>query len=123
MIPGIRMPVSRTSACIIGGIWFIIGFPIWISGAKEIKKNFEEGKLITSGIFKYIQHPIYCAWGLFYIPAIVLMTRSWIGFVIPVVFYLSFVYRISFEEKYLSDKFGEKYLFYKNSTGRIFPKL
>lgn len=122
-VPDVRISISQSLAFIIGGLWFISGFPIWLLGAKEIKENFEKGQLITSGIFKYIQHPVYFAWGLFYIPSLVFMTRSWIGFVIPVVFYLSFIYRISFEEEYLANKFGEKYINYKNNTGRIFPKL
>jgi protein-S-isoprenylcysteine O-methyltransferase Ste14 len=51
------------------------------------------------------------------------MTRSWIGFIIPVVFYITFLYEISFEEKYLEQKFGEQYIRYKDNTGRIFPRL
>lgn len=121
--PDLLIPISQPLAFITGGIWFVLGIPIWFLGAKGISKNFMKQQLVTSGIFRHIQHPIYCAFNLFYIPALIFMTRSWIGFIIPVIFYFVFCSNISFEEKYLEKLFGDEYLKYKNNTGRIFPKL
>lgn len=121
--PDFKIQISQTLAFIIGEVWFVLGIPIWISGGIEINKNFKKGKLATSGILKYIQHPIYCAFILFYIPALVFMSRSWIGFIMPFVFYFFFKIYIGIEEKWLKEKFGDEYLIYNNKTGRIFPKI
>jgi protein-S-isoprenylcysteine O-methyltransferase Ste14 len=121
--PDFKIPISQSLAYIIGGVWFVLGIPIWLNGGEKINKNFEKGKLATSGILKYIQHPIYCAFILFYIPGLVLMSRSWIGFVIPFAFYFFFRKYIGTEERWLKEKFGEEYLIYKNKTGKILPKI
>ena len=119
--PDFKIPISQNLAFIIGGIWFVLGIPIWFNGAREIGRNFKEGKLATSGILKYIQHPIYCAFIIFYIPALVFMSRSWAGFIIP--FALCFFFRkyIVIEEKWLKEKFGGEYKNYMKRTKKIIP--
>ena len=121
--PDFRIPVPSWLAFLIGGIWFVSGIPVWFFGAREINKNFLKKQLVTTGIFRYIQHPIYCAFGLFYIPALVFMSRSWIGFILPLLFYILFLCNIKYEENYLETLFGETYSEYKKQTGRIIPKL
>jgi protein-S-isoprenylcysteine O-methyltransferase Ste14 len=121
--PNFKIPVSQNLAFIISGIWFALGISVWFLGAIEVHKNFSKGKLTTSGIFKYIQHPIYSAFILFYFPGIIFMTRSIVGFILPFVGYYFLRKYISFEEEYLKEKFGNKYIRYKQKTGRIFPKL
>jgi protein-S-isoprenylcysteine O-methyltransferase Ste14 len=118
-----RIPLSSETALMTGIFWFILGIPVWFSGAMEIKKHFPDGKLVTSGIFRYIQHPIYSAFCLFYIPGIVIMTRSVFAIVLPFVFYLLIRRHIPYEERYLEDKFGKEYTDYRERTGRIFPRL
>ena len=63
--PDLLIPISQPLAFITGGIWFVLGIPIWFLGAKGINENFTKRQLVTLGIFKYIQHPIYCAFNLF----------------------------------------------------------
>jgi protein-S-isoprenylcysteine O-methyltransferase Ste14 len=121
--PDFVLPIPGESAFILGAIWFVAGFPIWLSGAKEIKKAFPEKRLVTSGIFRYIQHPIYAAFTFFYIPGAVLMTRSILSFLLPFVFYFFFRKYIHVEEEYLEDLFNGEYLGYRERTGRIFPKF
>lgn len=118
-----RIDLPLSSALIIGIAWFSLGIPIWLCGAIAIKDNYKQGKLVTCGIFSYIQHPIYCAFIFFYLPAVAIMTRSYPAFAMPVVFYLIFARNIVYEEKYLEEKFSGEYLEYKNKTGCIFPKL
>jgi protein-S-isoprenylcysteine O-methyltransferase Ste14 len=122
LFPNLHIPTSQRLAFILGLAWVVSGFLIYIPGGREINRNFNKGELATSGIFKYIQHPIYSAFCLFLIPGIVLMTRSLIGFALPFVFYFFFRRYIPYEEEYLEERFGKRYLEYKKRTGRIFPK-
>jgi protein-S-isoprenylcysteine O-methyltransferase Ste14 len=123
LFPDYRIPLSRETALFTGSIWFMLGIPVWFSGAMEIKKNFPDGKLVTSGVFRYIQHPIYSAFCLFYIPAIVIMTGFAFGLVLPFVFYLLIRRYIPYEERYLEERFGDEYIEYRKRTGRIFPRV
>jgi protein-S-isoprenylcysteine O-methyltransferase Ste14 len=123
LFPDFKIQIPQTSAFIIGGIWFFLGLPIWFLGGFEVHKSFSKGKLVTSGIFRYIQHPIYAAFCLFYLPGLVFMTRSTAGFLIPFMFYFFLRKYISYEEEYLEGLFGKEYLEYKERTGRIFPKI
>jgi protein-S-isoprenylcysteine O-methyltransferase Ste14 len=123
LFPDFKIPISQKLAFIIGGVWFLFGIPIWFLGGFEVHKSFNKGKLVTSGIFRYIQHPIYAAFGWFYLPGLTVMTKSYITFILPFILYFFLRKYIFFEENYLEKLFGKEYLEYKNKTGRIFPKL
>ncbi len=82
----------------------------------------QSAKLVTSGVFRYIRNPGFlgldsAVCGTFLLaPSIVtliLMFLTWI------IFHL----QIIDEEQYLLKVHGEKYIHYKKSTGRYFPKI
>jgi len=83
----------------------------------------EEHKLITSGIFHFVRHPMYAAhlvWAL----AQILLLQNWIAgpsFLLTSL-PLYFV-RIPREEQMMLQTFKEEYQEYMNQTGRIFPKI
>lgn len=80
-------------------------------------------KLITSGIFKYIRHPMYAAhlyWGV----AQFMMLHNWIvGPSIFVVFWAVYLFRVEAEERMMIEEFGKEYEEYMKKTGRLFPKV
>ncbi|MHA1745422.1 MAG: methyltransferase family protein [Promethearchaeota archaeon] len=80
----------------------------------------EEKKLCTEGIYAKIRNPIYFAWILLIIPGLIIMTGLYLGFTIPFFMYGVFRIFIPREEEYLERLFGEDYLTYKKSTGRLF---
>ncbi|MBD3255361.1 MAG: DUF1295 domain-containing protein [Candidatus Lokiarchaeota archaeon] len=79
-------------------------------------------KLITTGIYHYIRHPVYTAillgiFGTFLIiPNIIML--SFLIFMVLLLFLHS-----REEEKILIQMFGEEYKDYKKKTGRFLPKL
>ncbi|MHA2116052.1 MAG: methyltransferase family protein [Candidatus Thorarchaeota archaeon] len=82
----------------------------------------EEQKLITSGPYGRVRHPLYSAHNLFNLGMIFLTAN------IPLIFFaiigVPIVYvRIRDEERMMVEKFGREYEEYKMRTGRIFPKL
>lgn len=86
----------------------------------EIKEN---QKLITSGPYQYIRHPMYTAFLLLHI-AIALITGNWFFAMIWVGGLLViFILRIHREEAMLIEQFGFEYEEYMKKTGRLFPKI
>ncbi len=80
-----------------------------------------DSRLVTSGIFKYVRHPIYTSliigllsWSLYNNS----MFQLFISLVLMVLFY----YKSKYEEEELIKKFPD-YKSYMNDTGRFFPKF
>lgn len=79
-------------------------------------------RLITSGPYRYIRHPLY-TFGTLLIVAIVLMTGLWwlaVGALVPIAILL---FRTPIEEARLVETFGDEYREYMKRTGRFFPRL
>jgi protein-S-isoprenylcysteine O-methyltransferase Ste14 len=85
----------------------------------ELRKGHQ---LITSGVYKYVRHPMYAAtlmWGV----AQVLILHNWIAGCSPLLsFMLMYFLRVPHEEQMMLDQFGEEYQSYMNRTGRIIPR-
>jgi len=80
-----------------------------------------EHKLITSGIYKYIRHPMYSAHILWAIAQIMIL-HNWIAGYSFIIFILPhFFFRIKNEEKMLIEYFGEEYIEYKRTSKKIIP--
>ena len=94
---------------------------------KGVTGNLEAGrrphhisKLVTSGVYGIIRHPIYSAdivfaWGMFLVYPLVsiLAATAWLTIVLVVWSYL--------EEKSLTELFGERYTEYKKRVPMLFP--
>lgn len=79
--------------------------------------------LSASGPYAYLRHPFYL--GNFFIGiGLCLAVNEWYAYVLFVISYI-FVYSIviPYEEKFLENKFGKRYLEYKAQTGSFIPKL
>jgi protein-S-isoprenylcysteine O-methyltransferase Ste14 len=109
-------------------IFVFIGILLIISALFQLRKSIfpfptpsKNASLITSGIFKYIRHPIYCGIVLLFLSIGVYygsVYKILISFFIFGVLYLKSIH----EEKLLLERFPE-YLSYKNRTGRFFPNI
>ena len=96
--------------CLVGRCWAIL----YLGGNKNVK-------LTTTGPYSLCRHPLY----LFSIVGVVgvgFMLQSVVyTVVLTSVTFLIHLYGIRKEEAYLSDKFGEAYVAYRNSTPRFIP--
>ena len=83
----------------------------------------EKHTLVTSGVFKYIRHPMYSAhwlWGI----AQILLIHNWIaGLASLVIIIPLYILRVRREEQMMLKQFGEEYRAYMSQTGRILPRL
>ena len=109
---------------LISGLWLF-----WRSHA-DLGRNWsvtleirKDHKLVTSGVYQTIRHPMYSAI-LLISAAQVFLIHNWIaGFSSLVAFALLCLFRIPHEEAMMREQFGEEYNAYSRNSGRIFPKL
>ena len=86
----------------------------------EIK---EKQKLIKTGIYQYIRHPMYLSMWIFAIFQGFVLSNIFIEIFGIITWSNLYFIRISNEEKMMIDTFGNGYIKYIENTGRIFPKL
>ena len=107
--------VFPASQVIIG-----IGMLLVIFGWKEIYNA--KGKLVTTGIYRYVRHPQYLGFLL-----ITLGMNVWWLTIITLALWpvLAIVYYklAKIEEKDAEEKFGEEYLKYKRTVPRFIPRI
>jgi protein-S-isoprenylcysteine O-methyltransferase Ste14 len=81
----------------------------------------ENQKIITSGVYKKIRHPMYAS-VLFYSVAQALLLPNWVaGPSCLVTFALMFMLRVNAEERMMLETFGQEYESYINRTKRLIP--
>jgi protein-S-isoprenylcysteine O-methyltransferase Ste14 len=72
-------------------------------------------KLVTTGIYKKIRHPVYL-FGLTFLLGVIFITQVFPLLIIWAAIILMQIKRIRKEEKVLAEKFGNEYLEYKKRT-------
>jgi len=79
-------------------------------------------KVVSSGAFRYVRHPLYSACLLFYL-GLAVSTVSVFSLVFFVVIFVFYNYIANYEERLLDEKFGEDYKKYKRGTGKWVPRV
>ena len=82
----------------------------------------EDHKLITTGPYHRIRHPLYAATILF-LASLVLVSDNWLFLVILLAMIPGSYIRMNKEEQMLIEEFGDEYRAYMKRTGRLFPRL
>jgi protein-S-isoprenylcysteine O-methyltransferase Ste14 len=112
----------------IGMVIFVIGLLIRIHSIMTLKQYFtysvatvEQHEIIETGLYQYIRHPGYLGQLIIFL-GISISISNWCSILfmmIPVWF--GYLYRISVEEKFMSEQLGEDYLIYRAHTKKIIP--
>jgi protein-S-isoprenylcysteine O-methyltransferase Ste14 len=113
--------VPRLVFLVAGLVLLLVGIPMLVVAARAATIAYNSDNLATIGIFGLTRNPIYAAWIVFIIPGLVLMSRSWLLFLTPVVAYLIFKARIGRENEYLERRFGDRYRRYKADVNELLP--
>jgi protein-S-isoprenylcysteine O-methyltransferase Ste14 len=105
----------------LGYLLLLPGLILWGSAVIQLLTGFPKGKLVTTGAYGVVRNPIYSSVTFFILPAIALITLTWVYFVPSVFLYAGVMIFIGVEEKQLTQAFGKEYEDYLARVDRLVP--
>jgi len=97
------------------------GLILWGTAIIQLLSGFPKGKLVTTGAYGVVRNPIYSSAAFFILPAVALMTLTWVYLVPSIFLYAGVMIFIGKEEKQLGMVFGKRYEEYLASVDRLVP--
>ena len=91
----------------------LVGVPLWLIAVVQIIVLVPKKRLITTGPFALMLHPIYTAVALLVLPGVGLLLDSWVGFAVGAVLYVSKRIFAPAEERLLEKYFPAEYPAYR----------
>jgi len=120
---------ALTLVGVAGVVLFVVGLSIYGVSRRALGRFFStavrvlpDHRLITSGPYRLIRHPIYLG-GILYSLAIPMIANSLYGFVVMLIMIPVLIYRIRIEEQVLLSKFGSEYTVYAHKTKKLVPYI
>ena len=107
----------------VGEVVGVLSTDVWaFAGLRQLVSHphLSEGKLVVSGLYKYIRHPLY-TFGLLFIWLVPVMTQNMLTVYLGATIYI--VIGAYFEERKLHREFGDEYEAYQERTPMLIPKL
>jgi protein-S-isoprenylcysteine O-methyltransferase Ste14 len=115
------LPASISFIRPVGYLLLLPGLILWGTAVIQLLTGFSKGKLVTSGAYGVVRNPIYSSATFFVLPAVALMTLTWVYFVASVFLYVGVMIFIGTEEKQLTKAFGKEYEDYMARVDRLVP--
>lgn len=105
--------------CVLGIYWLFSSIG---SGITPTSATREQHKLVTSGPYRWVRHPLYTVGSSLFI-SFGMMADNWFIAALGILAFIGMAIRTPKEEANLIEKFGDEYRQYMKRTGRFFPKL
>lgn len=115
------LPESLSFIRPVGYLLLVPGLVLWATAVIQLLTGFSKGKLVTTGAYGVVRNPIYSSATFFLLPAVTLMTLTWVYLVPSVFLYAGVMIFIGTEEKQLTNVFGKKYEDYVARVDRLVP--
>jgi len=116
------VPAFRAPAIVAFGLVLIgLGLTMWLLGAAGAMKAYNADRLVTTGVFRLVRHPMYAGWIVLVLPGIALLTAAWPFLLMPLVGYAAFKAYIHVEDEYLEERFGRSFTAYREDVNAILP--
>jgi len=115
------LPKSINFVKPLGYVLLVPGLLLWGSAVIQLLVGFSNGRLVTTGAYGVVRNPIYSSVTFFILPAVALMTLTWVYFVPSVFLYAGVMIFIGVEEKQLTKAFGKEYEDYLLKVDRLVP--
>jgi protein-S-isoprenylcysteine O-methyltransferase Ste14 len=115
------LPESISFIKPVGYLLLLPGLILWGTAVIQLMTGFSKGKLVTTGAYGVVRNPIYSSVTFFILPAVALMTLTWVYFVASVFLYVGVMIFIGKEEKQLTKVFGKEYEDYIARVDRLVP--
>ncbi len=116
-----RLPSLAGVVVTAGAVLTATGLLLWLAGVVTVMRAYERDRLVTSGVFALVRHPVYAAWIALVFPGLALLGRSWPMLLTPWIAYRIFRRLIQQEDKYLERRFGKDYLDYCRRVNEVVP--
>jgi protein-S-isoprenylcysteine O-methyltransferase Ste14 len=111
--PAVFQMGFRPAGPLVGIALLAVGLPLWITSVVQILVYVPRKRLITTGPFAVVLHPLYTFVALLVIPGCGLLLDTWVGFAIGAVLYVSNRIFSVREEKLLEGFFPKEYAEYR----------
>ncbi len=112
---------------LVGVTILMVGWGVAYFANREIGENWsptiektEKQKLVTSGIYGIVRHPLYLSGLLILVGTNVYFSNRW-AWLVTTLMLIVILFRIPIEEKHLKERFSEEYIAYKRRTKAILP--
>jgi protein-S-isoprenylcysteine O-methyltransferase Ste14 len=105
----------------VGYLFLLLGVILWAAAVVQLLAGFSQGKLVTTGAYGIVRNPIYSSVTFFVLPAVALLTWTWVYFVPSVFLYTGVMIFIGPEEEQLTQAFGQVYVEYMTRVDRLVP--
>ena len=105
----------------VGFVLLVPGLIFWGTAVIQLLSGFSKGKLITTGAYSVVRNPIYASATFFLLPAVSLLTFTWVYLVVSVFLYTGVMFFIGTEEEQLTRAFGKEYSAYMARVDRLVP--
>ncbi len=115
------LPASISFIKPVGYVLLPLGLILWGAAVIQLLTGFSKGKLVTTGAYGVVRNPIYSSVTFFVLPAVALLTLTWVYFVPSVFLYVGVMIFIGEEEQQLTQAFGKEYEDYMARVNRLVP--
>jgi protein-S-isoprenylcysteine O-methyltransferase Ste14 len=115
------LPASLSFLKPVGYVLLPLGIILWGAAVIQLLTGFSKGKLVTTGAYGVVRNPIYSSVTFFILPAVALISMSWVYFVPSVFLYAGVMIFIGVEEKQMTQAFGKEYEDYLARVDRLVP--
>lgn len=105
----------------VGYLLLPLGLVLWGTAVIQLLTGFSRGRLVTTGAYGVVRNPIYSSATFFTLPAVALITLTWVYLVPSVFLYAGVMIFIGKEEKQLTQAFGKEYEGYMARVDRLVP--
>lgn len=105
----------------VGYVLLLPGLALWVTAVIQLLTGFSQGRLVTTGAYGVVRNPIYSSVIYFVLPAVALMTLTWVYFVPAAFLFAGVMIFIGTEERQLIEAFGKEYGDYLARVDRLVP--
>ena len=105
--------------CTMGIYWLFSSIGSGITPTSATRK---EHKLVTSGPYRWVRHPLYTVGSSLFV-AFGMIADNWWFALLGILAFIGMAIRTPKEEANLIEKFGDEYREYMKHTGRFLPKF
>lgn len=115
------LPASFSVISPLGYVLLAAGIVLWLAAVIQLMAGFSQGKLVTTGAYGVVRNPIYCSVTFFILPAVAILTLTWVYLVPSIFLYVGVMIFIPTEERQMKTAFGNDYDLYLSKVDRLIP--